>query len=367
MGMKYIFFCYNTLTLCRAIRYAKDVYGLNNSSIVYSNFVSDIPKRILDDFHVRYIESHLLNIKFKGLKLQVKNVIVTNKIWKVINDEISEKEDNVLIIFRDNEVQETTFINRVKKQINKKVEVWLMEEGSGLYAFRRNEVRYRNLKKIIYAFARCSVECLTNNFTQGMNPHIKKVVCTKPKEFLKKRNNVSVEHMIDIFTSEFNDYLLGVSGPIGVGSSIKYDYVFLTQPFHDFRDNYNHLVETYEKLLPIVLDILRKNGKTIIKLHPRDQYDYTKFCGNGVDILDGFIQQLPFECLMKTFGNPQMISMFSSTCINIKTDKPSIFLGQLFEIPGAELLFDDEFYEVNNIIPCKTIEELEKALDLENK
>lgn len=362
--MKYIFFCYNTLTLCRAIKYAKDVYGLDNSSIVYSNFVSDIPKRIVDDFHVRYIESGLLNIRFKGLKLHVKSVIVTNKIWKIINGELSENEDNVLIFFRDNEVQETTFISRVKKRTNKKVEIWLMEEGSGLYAFRRSKVRYRILKKFIYTLAGCSLESLTDDFTQGMNPRIKKVVCTKPREFLNKRNNVVAEQMIDVFTPEFNTYLLGTSGQREDGNSTKYDYVFLTQPFHDFRDNYNRLVKTHELLLPIVFDILRKKGKTVIKLHPREQYDYTKFCGNGVDIPDGFVQQLPFECLMQTFGNPQMISMFSSACINIKANKPSIFLGQLFEIPGAESLFDDEFYKVNNIIPCKTIEEFKKALEL---
>lgn len=364
MKMRYIFFCYNTLTLCRSIKYARDVYGLNNSIIVYSNFVSDIPKRIVNDFHVKYIESGLLNIQFKGLKLHVKSVIVTNHVWKIINNELSENEDNVLIIFRDNEVQETTFISRVKKLSNKKVEIWLMEEGSGLYAFRRPEVRYRNLKKLIYTFARCSLESLASNFTQGMNPHIKKVICTKPREFLNKRNNVVAEQMIDVFTPEFNNYLLGISRQLGVGSSIKYDYVFLTQPFHDFRDNYDRLVETHEMLLPIVFDILRKRGKTVIKLHPREQYDYAKFCGNGVDIPDEFIQQLPFECLMQTFGNPQMISMFSSTCINIKANKPSIFLGQLFEIPGAESLFDDEFYKANNIIPCKTIEEFENALEL---
>lgn len=362
--MRYIFFCYNILTLCRAIKYAKDVYGLNNSSIVYSNFVSDIPKRIVDDFHVRYIESDLLNIKFKGLKLHIKSVIVTNKIWKTINDELSESEDNVLIVFRDNEVQESTFISRANKLTNKKVEIWLMEEGSGLYAFKRTEVRYRNLKKLIYTFAGCSLESLAGNFTQGLNPHIKKVICTNPKEFLTKRNNIVVERMIGIFTPEFNNYLLEISGELKIRSSIKYDYVFLTQPFHDFRDNYDCLAEAHEILLPIVFDILRKKGKTVIKLHPREQYDYSKLCGNGVDMPDGFIQQLPFECLMQTFGNPQMISMFSSTSINIKTNKPSIFLGQLFEIPGAESLFDDEFYKANNIILCKTMDEFEKALEL---
>lgn len=362
--MKYIFFCYNTLTLCRAIKYARDVYGLKNSTIVYSDFVSDIPKRILDDFHVKYIESDLLNIRFKGLKLHIKSVIVTNKIWKVINGELSEKENNVLIVFRDNEVQETTFISRINKLTKKKVEIWIMEEGSGLYAFRRAEVRYRNLKKFIYTFAGCSLESLADNFTQGMNPQIQKVVCTKPREFLIKRNNVVVEQMIDIFTPEFNNYLFRLVGQQGIGNSIKYDYVFLTQPFHDFRENYKRLSEIHEVLLPIVFDILRKKGKTVIKLHPREQYDYFKFCGNGVDMPDRFIQQLPFECLMQTFGNPQMISMFSSACINIKTNKPSIFLGQLFKIPGAESLFDDEFYKANNIIPCKTIDEFEKALEL---
>lgn len=362
--MRYIFFCYNTLTLCRSIKYAKDVYGLDNSVIVYSNFVADIPKRIMDNFQVKYIESGLLTVKMTGLKLHVQSVIVTNKIWKAINNEFSEDEDNILIVFRDNEVQETTFISRALKLHDKKVEAWLMEEGAGLYALNKVSVRYRNIKKIIYTIAGCSLESLADNFTQGSNTHISKVICTKPSEYLIKRNNVAAEQMIDVFTPEFNSYLIGYLGKLKESDISQYDYVFLTQPFYDFRDNYDRILEKHDTLLPLIFDILRKRGKTVIKLHPREQYDYSKFCENRVDMPDSFIQQLPFECLMQTFGNPQMISMFSSACINIETDKPSIFLGQLFEIPGAESLFDDDFYKANNIIPCKTIEEFERALEL---
>lgn len=361
--MKYIFFCYNTLTLCRSMKYAKDIYGLENSVIVYSNFVVDIPLQIVTDFNVRYIESGLLNIRFHGLKLHLQNAMVTNKIWKTIKSELSENEDNVLIVFRDNEVQETTFIKRALKKSNRNVYIWLMEEGAGLYAFKRPKIRFRSLKKIIYMFTGCSSESLVNNFTQGMNPYVHKVICSKPTEFLNKRDDISTEKIIDVFTPEFNQYLINVTGDCKISNN-KYDYVFLTQPFHDYKNEYERLLKLHETLLPQIFDILRKRGKTLIKLHPREQFNYSKFSGNGVDLPSGFIQQLPFECLMQAFGNPQMISMFSSSSINIKTEKPSIFLGELFEIPGATDLFDESFYHANNIIPCKTIEEFENAIAL---
>lgn len=361
--MKYIFFCYNTLTLFRSMKYAKDIYGLSNSAIVYSNFVADIPPKIRTDFNIRYVESGLLNIRCKGLKLHVRSAIVTNKIWKIIANEMIENEENRLIVFRDNEVQETTFIERSIKMHNKKIEIWLMEEGAGLYALKRDEVRFRFLKEIIYMVTGCSLKSLTKNYTQGMNPNVQCVICSRPNEFLNKRNDVLTEKLIDVFTSEFNRYLMSVSSDYEI-CKVKYDYVFLTQPFHDYRDEYEKLMRIHENLLPQIFDILRKKGKTVIKLHPREQFDYAKFSGNGVDLPNKFVQQLPFECLIQAYGNPQMISMFSSTCINIKTDKPSVFLGQLFEIPGADALFDDTFYRVNNIILCKTIEEFEKALEL---
>lgn len=361
--MKYIFFCYNTLTICRSMKYAKDIYGMENSVIVYSNFVADIPSQIMIDFNVRYVESGLLNIRFHGLKLHLQNAMVTNKIWKIIENELSENEDNVLIVFRDNEVQETTFIERAVKMSNKNVCIWLMEEGAGLYAFKRPEIRFRSLKKIIYMLTGCSSESLADNFTQGINPHTQRVICSRPTEFLNKRKDVPTEKLIDVFTPEFNQYLVKVTGNCKI-SNIKYDYVFLTQPFHDYINEYERLLKLHETLLPQIFDILRKRGKTVIKLHPREQFDYSQFSGNGVDLPGGFIQQLPFECLMQAYGNPQMISMFSSSCINIETEKPSIFLGELFEIPGATDLFDEGFYHANNIIPCKTIEDFENAIAL---
>lgn len=362
--MKYIFFTYNLLTLCRAIRYTDSKYGKSNVKIVYSDFVSKLPVNLQRDYDIKYIESHTLNNGLRGIKLIINSSIITNKIWKTLDIYLSEScSDVALILFRDNELQETTWINRAVKKYGSRVHIWLMEEGAGLYASQRVEIRYKNLKRMVYAFMGVSCESL-QNYTQGMNPKVEKVICTKPIEFLRKRSDllINVEQMIDIFVPKFNDYIIGLV--LGDNTNCKkYDFVFLTQPFHDFRNQYEELLETHKNLLPQVFDILRKKGKTVIKLHPREQYDYKQFTGNGVELPSGPEQQLPFECLMQLYGNPQMISMFSSVSINIQVEKPSIFLGELFGLPVIKELFDVDFYKENNIVSCKTLEEVEQYLE----
>ena len=365
--MQYIFFTYNLLTLCRAIRYTDLMYGKDNTTIIYSDFVSELPTKLQQDYSIEYVDSHSLNNGINGLQLVMQTSNITNQIWKVIQRHISTNSNDkvVLIVFRDNEIQETTWISRLAKKMGGKAQIWLMEEGAGLYAAKRAPIRYSSIKRLIYTIKEVSRESL-QNYTQGMNPKINKVICTNPDEFRKKRNDLSVdvEKMIDVFVPEFNNYLID-SIDVGNITKSKYDFVFLTQPFHDFKNRYDELLKTHDELLLQIFDILSKKGKTVIKLHPREQYDYAKFQGQGVDLPGGVEQQLPFECLMQLYGNPQMISMFSSTCINVKIDKPSIYLGELFNFPVAKELFDVEFYKKNNIFSCKTLEEFKNIINCE--
>lgn len=360
--MKYIFFAYNLLTLSKAVRYTDEVFEKKNTIIIYSNFVSDIPEKIQLDYKIIFIESNLLNNGSKGLKLLYKTCQITNKVWKVIDDCIMKSVGEVtFIVFRDNELQEMTWIDRASKKYQSRISFWIMEEGAGLYALKKTPIKYKIIKKLFYIFTNVSCEYLLN-YTQGMNPKIQKVICNKPENYLIKRNhNVEVEKMIDIFIPSFNDYFLKIFFD-DYKSTEKFDYVFLTQPFHEFRSAYDKLIKIHNELLPIVLNELKKRGKVLIKLHPREQFDYSKFIGDKVTLATRTEQNLPFECLMQMYGNPQMISMFSSVCLDLKTEKPSIFIGEWFQIPGVENLFDEDFYINNDIIRCKNYEEFKNSL-----
>ncbi|MCR0326674.1 hypothetical protein MKA58_04625 [[Clostridium] innocuum] len=359
--MKYIFFTYNLLTLCRAVQYSNIKYGQFNTKIIYSDFVSKIPSKLQQDYDIEYIESKSLNNGTKGLALILKTCAVTRKIWNKINELILKSNDSVtLILFRDNEVQELTWINKAYKKYGDDIHFWLMEEGAGLYAIERVPIRYKVIKKIIYTVMRVSKDSL-KNLNQGMNKKIEKVICAKPDEFKNKRDDIQIEKMINVFDSDFNNYFVSaVAGELNIIR--KYDYVFLTQPLHDFKGDYDNLLLRYNVLLPKIFTILNRRGTTAIKMHPRDTYDYSIYRSENIEILDKSIQQIPFECLMQVCGNPQMISMFSSCSINNQTNKQSIYLGELFEIPLISELFDEKFYVKNNITSCKTIKEFEMSL-----
>lgn len=366
--MKYIFFTYNLLTLSRAIRYTDEFYGKENTLIIFSDFASNLPNKIKNDYNVKFVSSDSLNNGIRGLKLIYKTCMITNKIWKIIDNAILKANDPVsLILFRDNEVQEITWINRTSKKYGNKVNFCLMEEGAGLYAKTKPNIKYKIIKKIIYLFFGIFTESV-ENCTQGMNKKVTKIICTKPDAFRKKRNEseLVLEQMIDIFVPSFNEYM--VKAVIGKKTKVKkYDYVFLTQPFHDFRSEYEMLLQRYTELLPVVFSELSKNGNTVIKLHPREQYDYSIYTDDHVDLPNELEQQLPFECLMKLYGNPQMISMFSSASINISTTKPSLYIGEWFGIPGAKDLFDEEFYIKNNIKRCSSYNEFVTSIYKEEK
>ena len=66
----------------------------------------------------------------------------------------------------------------------------------------------------------------------------------------------------------------------GKKSKKQYTFVFLTQPFKDWADDYNELLIKHETLLPQIFKILSYYGKTIIKVHKREHYNYEHYIKN---------------------------------------------------------------------------------------
>lgn len=360
--MKYIVFSYNLLTLCRTLHYTNTMWGVENTVIIYSKLVTPLPEKIKNDYKIIYISGGKISEKrgfkliFAGCSLARK---VSNKISRLIG---SDNQEYTIIIFRDNEVQEATIMEKISEGFPGRVHFNIMEEGSGIYAQYKIPIRYLKIKKLIYRMKKVSLYSLLNR-TQGENLIIDKIICTNPEILMKRYNNREVlfEQMEDVFTKDLNLYMIDALAKKNDNQK-TFDYVFLTQPFTDFRDDYDELLERHLKLLPVIFKTLSQRGKTLIKLHPREKLDYSVYTSENVSIVSEEIKDVPFECLMQMYGKPQMISMFSSVSCSINTNKPSIYLWSLFDIPGTEKLFSNEYYSSNNIITCSTIEDFERAL-----
>ena len=365
--MKYIAICYNYLTLARVLKYTNTEWKKENTYIIFINLLFDLPMSIVSDYSIQTIECVPQSAKLTGFSLLNENCIEANKTWTYIDDIISNSNSNfTIVVFKDNEAIECSVIERAKHKFSSRIKVMLFEEGTGLYANNVVPVRFSLVKKIFYKLKKVSSYCVDSH-SQGENPLVDVVVCTKPSLFLKKKQaNFRIEEMKQIFTHEINQYLIkSVLGD--VNSTSKVDFVFLTQPFKDWKEEYMKLEETHNVMLPKIFEILKNHGTTVIKLHPREHYDYSKFKAANISVASEMENLLPFECLMELYGNPQLISMFSSTAINIKTSKKSIYLGKLFDFPIMDKLFSSDFYHNNNIVMCETIEMFEESLISEMK
>lgn len=359
--MRFIAFAYNLFTLSHIIAYTNDVWGRENVDIIYSDIANAIPPTIIEDYKIHYIPANGV-LERRRIDAIICSCRLSKQIWKEADLCISKtKEEVTLVVFRDNEVEEATLIELAFKKYESRMHLWIMEEGAGIYAQERPAVRYLAIKKLLYNLFGVSRYSLENH-TQGVHPCVEKVICSNPELFKNKaRSNINIENTRDVFQDRLNKYLIkSVCG--AEKSERKYEYVFLTQPFDMFRDEYGKLLELHNRLLPEIFRILSAHGNVIIKLHPRENYDYQKYQNDRVNVSSEQEKILPFQCLMQYYDSPQMISMFSSASIGVKNDSPSIYLFKLFEIPGVNKLFDEKFYKENNIIACNTLKEFENLI-----
>ena len=364
---EYIVFCYNMLTLTRSIYYADNVWGRKHTHIYYSDVFSKLPPKIKKDYSISVISRDGLD-KERGVRAIIDSCLWTRDLCEQIEKTTSNYDDITLVIFRDNELQEASLIDHLKHRCKCSIQICLFEEGAGLYAKSKAPTRYRSIKRVIYSIFRLSKYSLLDR-TQGLNENVNVVICNKPEEYLAKRTNdngIIVEKMENVFTQELSEYITE-SIIENTVSTRKYDFVFLTQPFTNFRDDIESLNETYEVLLPKIFSILSQRGEVLIKLHPREEYNYSKFANEHIFVSTEQEKSVPFECLMTNYGYPQMVSMFSSVSFNISTTKPSIFLYKLFRIPHSASLFNEDDLAERNIIVCHSIEEFDEVINNDMK
>lgn len=351
--MKYIVFAYNIYTLAHAIYYSEKVWGNDCTRIIYSDIATQIPEVIINDYNIKYIPANNVLLK-KGIACSLSACKLTNSIWLILKQMIDCSQDEItLVVFRDNEVEEATLIDRCAREYGNRIQYWLISEGNGIYAISKERLRYKTIKKIIYKCFGVSLYSL-ENLPQGLNRNINRILCQKP-DLIKDKvgDQVQLEKVKNVFDNELNDYLVSTFSGI---KKQTYRYVYLTQPF-DFA--------TDEQLqtLQMIFKAMCAKGNVLVKLHPRDQRDYSQFAMDKLDILSSNAKFLPFECLINYFGYPQIVSMFSSACVGNYYGKPNIYVYKLFGLKEINHIFDDEFYKENHIINCDNLEQLKKVLD----
>lgn len=360
--MRYIFYTFSLLTFSKALRY-QDYYKTENSQIVYCDLVSAAPQKIIDDSSIIYIDAEKYRAKTSGLSGVIHGGKLAVKSAKTINGLIDKADDDItLIVFRDNEPQEATIIEKTFEKKSRDVHLWLIEEGSGLYVNKRQPIRKKWIKRVLYAFMGVSQYSLSTS-PQGMNRNIEKIICAKPDNLpVEKANGKSIEQQIEIFNDELSEKIVRLVTDDGIQlSNSSYSFVFLTEPMDDFGVN-SPLFEKYRAFLERLGRCIKPYGKLVIKPHPRDKYDYGYLESEVINICNDELMTLPFECLYKYWGEPTVLSLYSSANANINSEKESYYLYKLVGIKLRDNGFSEQYLSSNHIIECNDFDDLERRL-----
>lgn len=361
--MKYIVFAFNYPTLCRALRYIDEAWGKQNTLIIYVSMVAELPRFIECEYNVKHIRGNICR-KHGGVLGIMANIFISHRSWHVLKKVADRLEEFIFVVFRDNEMQEATLIENAKKRYQERMHIWLIEEGTGLYATKRAAIDKIEIKRLVYKMMKISDYALTTH-PQGMHDAIEKVICLHPEAIAEKykENSIAIEKQIDVFVPNFNkkfaEYVLGKCT-----EQQKYDYVFLTMPISDLtQQEFAGSYQEYDKFLKKFIALACEYGTLLIKSHPRDSYDYSKYIVNErVKVCSATENSIPYECLAEYYGHPRMITFSSSACINGLGRKSSIYVSKLLEKSNFGDKFTKEYYIENNIEMCQSFEELRMML-----
>lgn len=359
--MKYIVYAFNYPTLCRALRYIDSQWGKENSILIFAELVSPLPEAIKEEYHATVIRGYNRS-KFGGVKGLVADIAITHASCHAIKQAIRSFDGEfTLVVFRDNEVQEATIIERVFKRYSDRCHLWIIEEGVGLYRTDRNPIHYLPIKRILFPILGLSRYAL-KNVSQGEHPKIEQVICSRPDLASTKFCNKILVKQIDVFTHDFNKHFCSLFFQNKNPSFHNANFVLLTTLIFEIIGNGREQYALYKEFLDKTCSLVSNYGSLIIKPHPRDTYDYSSFCTSTVRVCSMQENKLPFECLYDYYGQPQVLSLGSSASINLVCSKPTIFISGLlgFEVSTAKILQNGD--ASNDVIICNTYTDLERAL-----
>ncbi|MFW6015949.1 MAG: hypothetical protein ACOCRK_05890 [bacterium] len=379
--MKVIFICYNYLTLYKAMFLIKNRYKKYSCTIIYREIVAKAPVGINKICNVFIIKKsiggiyHAMVSLFPRLRNFIEKAMIAKRTCEILKKEIKKDKDNILVVFKDNEMIEATIIKYFVKNTNNKRKVILVEEGIGLYNNSNKKEENRLVYKILYKLFGLSKYSL-QNFSQGYHPFIDKIICGNPDLFRekKKRRNIPIEKEINVFNKTDCIYFIKKIVKISPAKISRYfssKYVYVTQPLSKdgIIDKEQELV--FEK---DIINLFLNKDKLLIKKHPRDDKKYNSFIEKGAQIFDQNYSAVPFECLYFAMKNPIIITVHSSVYKNIldvNNNAPVILLYRLI----VDYIEKNKTYKINqeidkieydnqkNVFIPKTQSELLKWLD----
>lgn len=367
--MKYVIYAFNYLTLSKTIRYVDSIWTRTNSLILYTNTVSRLPSAIAEKYNCILYDYDDDNVQ--QYSLLKKTSFAVRLFWKVLCEFASKDENVTLVVYRDNQFIECSMIDRFHKKF-RFGQIILMEEGAGLYL---NDflIEYHmdcdNFLRKILRKTKYKFYGLTSSSTPGKpfgyNPFINRVVGSKV-EGLRERykgTGVIVEQQIDVFTPEFSrTFVENVIDHEIV--PVEYDYVFLTQPVIELiGGTEKEIIDIYESFLLWFFGHIGKGKRLIIKPHPRDDYDYSKYTNEKVALCDKEMNKLPYECLSAFWKYPREVTFCSSACINSKSNQTGIYMYKLLKNNLVGDTVDKQYVNDNCIFVCESEDQLEKILN----
>ena len=366
--MKYIVVSFNFLTLSKAVIYAKEEWGTENTYILYTPTTNPFPDQFPKEYHSEVIPIPLAAYSFSMKKGHLQRLVeiagysdMAHRIFRRIQQIVPDvREPFTLVLFVDDNMREATVLELVKKHYEQ-CESWLIEEGVGIY--RNPEKKdYRKLKsrrRWLYRLFGVSVYNMIAP-AQGYNLLVDKILCRKP-DLVKSRGHspcAAVEKEIDIFTEENSNYLLNEIFHTGEPER-GVQYVFLTQPFVEIGYATR---EEYHLCIRQILSILSGRGKVLIKPHPWDPEDYSQYVDDNVSLCSLELNKIPFECLLGCFRDARVIAFCSSSACNLDTSKSPVYLYRLLPGVAKNLRLPENFFEVNHIIDCVSLAQLEEII-----
>ena len=351
-----IFVCHNLITLYKSI-----AFSTNNDFIESQYVYIDYNAKLTKEMTIAFSKSKRIVVAHYPYSNKEKMPFFH---WKKYVDSINElidarydNSDFYLHIYLDMWAFMPTLIESVKEKYKDNVHIIMHEEGYAMYA--KNEY-YRAssffAKSVLYRLFGLSTYGLTT-FSHGNHPAIETIYCTNPEKakLAGKKDNVLILYEGDLFTKEYSESFLSLCDIDAreISDLIdKYDFIFLSQPIYDIIG-----IQEYESFIRELFDHLY-GKKTVIKLHPRDTFDYISFINDDVNILNNQLNIIPFECLYPCIINTRVITFNSSCCANINSTKPCFYMYKLVQNDELTKLCERVKYDPEKVMIVEDFDEM---------
>ena len=346
MTVNHVFFCHNLITLYKSIAFSK-IQGIeNNSCYVYMDYNAKIADELLSALssnskiafcHYPYDNNE--KIPYYHWKKYVKSILFRL-------NQMVESTPIYIHVYLDMWAFMPSLIENIKTKYGNLAHIYMHEEGYAMYAKCQSyRATHYYLKSFLYYIFGLSTYGLTT-FAHGNHPNIERIYCSNPDKAFEigKRKGVEILYEGVLFSKNNLKQFLNLCSVDDVKLTNvlgSYEYIFLSQPVYDVIGN-----DVYKKFVDELFYRL-SGAKILIKLHPRDTFNYSDYINNNIKILEGIPNLLPFECLFPYVSNSTILTFNSSCCANINPIRPSVYMYRLLKNESYNSICERVKYDSN--------------------